>query len=124
MGKESRRKAAAPEMMLDRLDVPAVAVLALMDALTIDAMWSTKSAPATREIREYRGRLLSSIQADVQRLHDTYRGRVTDGLVANCDRYLCQVQNALDTFFDDITEDDLAEVDRVKAKWPITGGVK
>lgn len=119
MGKEARAKAAAPEVMLDRRDVPAVAVLALMDALTIDAMWTSKSSPVHRDIRQHRDQLLSSIKEDVVRLHATYRGRVNEGLVVNCDRYLCRVQAAMDAFFDDITEEDLAEMEAVKAKWPI-----
>lgn len=121
MGKESRLKTALPETMLHRQDVPAVAVLALMDALTIDGMWTVKSSPVSREMREYRERLLTSIKTDVERLHGTYKGRVTDGLITHCDRYLCRVQDALDTFFEDITEEDLAEIVRVKSNWPIEG---
>lgn len=111
MGKQSRQRAAAPEIMLQRQDVPAVAVLSLMDALLIDMERAAVSTP-------YRANIIASMKGKVVKLHDTYQGRVTDDMVTLCDRYLCRVQDALDTFFDDITEEDLGEIARVHGKWP------
>lgn len=119
MGKESRAKASAPEIMLSCEDVPAIAVLALLDALTIDAIWTAKSSPVHRDIRQHRESLLLQIKEKVASLHETYKGRVTGGMITHCDRYLCRVQDAMDNFFEEITEADLTDMELTKAKWPV-----
>lgn len=118
MGKESRAKAAAPEIMLPREDVPAVAVLALMDALLIDMERTTVKHACDRDIKQFRMQVTDHMKSQVIRLHSTYKGRVTDSMILHCDRYLCQVQDCMDRFFDEITEADLGEMERVKANWP------
>lgn len=121
MGKEARAKAAAPERMLPRQDVPTVAVLALLDALLIDMDRTDGNVSGDREIREWRRGVREQIRGGVERLHGSFQGRVTDGLIGHCDRYLCRVQDALDNFFDDLTEEDLTFIETVKARWPQHG---
>lgn len=118
MGKESRARAITGEAMLTRADVPVVAVLALMDALLIDMERTADGTTGDREMRTYRADLRKNLRNYVEKYHSTFKGRVTDDLVTKCDRYLCRVQDAMDTFFDDLTAEDLAEMERVKAKWP------
>ena len=118
MGKEARAKKAAEVNMLPRADVPKVAALALMETLLIDIGRTDGEASGTREVREYRARLRENMRKDVERYHGTFIGKVEDGLIQKCDRYLCRVQDALDTFFDDLTPEDLADMERVKANWP------
>jgi len=118
MGKESRAKLAAPETMLPRADVPVIAMLALMDALLVDMERTAHTVTESSRLREHRARLRASMRKDVERYNGTFAGRVTDELIQKCDRYLCRVQDAMDTFFENITPEDLAEMERVKANWP------
>ena len=118
MGKDAKAKLAAVNQMLPRVDVPKVAALALMETLLIDIGRTDEESSGNREVREYRARLRENMRKDVERYHGTFTGKVEDGLILKCDRYLCAVQNAMDTFFDDLTPEDLAEMERVKANWP------
>ena len=118
MGKEARNKAAAPEIMLPLADVPIVAMLALMDALLVDMERTAHKVTGDREMRQYRAELRESLKGYVEKYHSTFKGRVTDELVTKCDRYLCRVQDSLDNFFDDLTDEDLAFMERVKGNWP------
>jgi len=118
MGKESRAKLAAPETMLPRADVPVIAMLALMDAILVDMERTAHAVTGDSGIREHRARLRESMRKDVERYNSTFAGRVTDELIMKCDRYLCRVQDAMDTFFEDLTDEDLAFMERVKANWP------
>jgi hypothetical protein len=118
MGKESRAKAVAAEIMLRRADVPIVAMLALMDALLVDMERTAHTVTGDRDIRQHRAEYRQAIRRYVEKYNGTFAGKVTDDLVAKCDRYLCKVQDAMDTFFEDLTPEDLAEMERVKANWP------
>lgn len=118
MGYAARTRAGAPEIMLPISDVPIVAMLALMDALLIDMERTEKMCSGDRAMRAFRAEVRAQIRADVERLHNSFKGRVTDELVTKCDRYLCRVQDSMDSFFDDITAADLADMERVKGNWP------
>jgi len=119
MGKESRAKAAiTAEIMLSPADVPVIAMLALMDALLVDMERTAHTVTGDRDIRQHRAEYRQSIRRYVEKYHSTFVGKVTDELVIKCDRYLCKVQDAMDNFFDDLTPEDMADMNRIKANWP------
>jgi len=118
MGKEALAKLTAPEIMLPREDVPIIAMLALMETLLIDMDRVDRQGTGNREMRVWRAEIRKSMMKQVKRQHSSFVGRVTDELIMKCDRYLCRVQDSLDNFFDDLTDEDLAFMERVKANWP------
>ena len=118
MGKEALAKLAAPEIMLPREDVPVIAMLALMETLLIDMDRVDRQGTGNREMRLWRAEIRANMMKQVKRQHSSFAGRVTDELILKCDRYLCRVQDSLDNFFDDLTDEDLAFMERVKANWP------
>jgi len=118
MGKESRAKLAAPETMLPRADAPAVAMLALMDGLLVELERTEYFSTGDRDIRERRAGYRQTIRRYMEKYNGTFVGSVTDELITKCDRFLCRVQDSSDTFFEDLTDEDLADMERVKANWP------
>jgi malate synthase len=122
MGYAARNNAAAIEQMLPREDVSAVAAISLMETIIIDLARQNEKSSAARDVREYRVEIGEILMSYVQKYSGTFRGRVTVELATKCDRYLCKVQDAMDTFFDELTEEDLAMMSRVKANWPQTEG--
>jgi hypothetical protein len=118
MGYASKNNAAAMEQMLPREDVSAVAAISLMETIILDLARQNEKSSSPRDIREYRAELRDALMGYVQKYSGTFKGRVTGEFIPKCDRYLCKVQDAMDTFFDELTDEDLEMMERVKASWP------
>ena len=110
MGHAARTRAAAIEMMLPREHVPIVAGLSLIEAVLTHVQGLDLSA--------YQQQQCVGIFRHLVRLHDSFPGSVEDSLIGKCDRFLTQCQANMDNFFDELTDEDLAEMKRVKGNWP------
>jgi hypothetical protein len=110
MGQAARTRAAAIEKMLPNEHVPIVAGLSLIDAV----LNHVQGLPLTA----YQTQQCEGILKHLTRLHDSFPGRVEDSLIGKCDRFLCRAQDAMDNFFDELTAEDLADMERVRANWP------
>lgn len=97
--------------MLDQEGARAVTLMALIETLLIDL--ERTSTPKTR-----RHNAIRAMQEKLIVCNDTYTGKVGEDFITYCDRFLCRVQDATDNFFDEITEHDLLEMERVKSSWP------
>jgi len=118
MGKEFRAKLAAPEVMLPRADVPVIAMLALMESLVNAMELMEHDVTGDRDIRERRADYRKSLMEYIKKYNGTFIGKVENGMIEKCDRWICKSQDNMDKFFDDLTDEDLAEMERVKANWP------
>jgi hypothetical protein len=96
--------------MLPRGHVPIVAGLSLIEAV----LQHVQGLPLT----PYQSQQCEGILKHLVRLHDSFPGRVEDLLIEKCDRYLCRCQANMDNFFDELTDEDLAEMAQVKGNWP------
>jgi hypothetical protein len=110
MGHAARTRAAAAEQMLPHEHVPIVAGLSLAEAVLNNVQGLS--------LTPYQQQQCDGIMRYLVRLHDSFPGKVEDSLITKCDRYLCKAQDAMDTFFDELTPEDLAEMARVKGNWP------
>ena len=62
------------------------------------------------------------MQEKVEVLNKTFTGKVEDAFIEHCDRYLCIVQDATDSFFESVTDKDRDEMARIKEE--SKGGTK
>lgn len=104
----------ALDTALSREDIKAISVMALIETLLIDHL-----SFATPE----RGKIIKGMQNLLNQLNKIYIGHVPPHMIDYADRYLCRVQSAMDGFFDDLTEHDKAEMERVKSDWGVGVGV-
>jgi len=106
-----RRGTDMTQVMLNKEDARSITILALIETLLIDLRRT--AIPKTR-----RDNAIRAMQEKLEVANETFVGVVGEDFITYCDRYLCQVQNSTDNFFDEITEHDLLEMERVKANWP------
>lgn len=95
------------QVMLPREDARSVTILALIETLLIDLKRTTQ--PKTR-----RDNAIVAMQEKLEKINETFIGKVEDDFIEHCDRYLCIVQDATDSFFDAVTKRDRAKMKRVK----------
>lgn len=96
---------------LSQGDTKALTIMALQETLILHQLTLV-------EEKSDRARVLKGMLNLLNQLNKSYVGHVADGFIECADRYLCRVQLATDTFFDEVTPADREEIEAVKAAWP------
>ena len=123
MGKESRWNTVAMERMLPVVAVPLVANFALQETLIEDSVNQVTSAGWITDAERRRAiNIIDRQKRDLAQINGIFKGRVPEAVIPNCELFMCGAQDAMDSFFDRITPEDIAAMEATKARWPKGGG--
>lgn len=98
---------------LDRSGVKAVTTMALQEILIQDQMLTAN---------EEQARVLNGMINNLNQLNKLYIGAVEAHMIEFSDRYLCRVQEAMDGFFDEMTDHHREQMVNIKEKWTTAVG--